>query len=1398
MDRRSYSSMHFVISAILAYALILSLLGLASGQTTSEKEVPSGSICNFVAQNISQEDVLVEWRASDGSPMNYTGKSMRWTAPVVDSPKNVVISLNLTNSYGCCRYYSNLYNIHVVPKLVAKIVLKKDCLFTSPVKIGDHVLYTYNVTNQGTLPLVDLNLTDLQSWGPDCQPIYKSGDDGNGVLDRGESWWYECDYRVMDPADYPILRIMQSNKGSTQSSEIIERLMEKRVRLEIVMDNLRRSASEFEMQTAKLITTEQMQGGFNYAYYNYSNEVTGESLCKIVDYRGNLNRTIYQDPISSAVLTVHYTTYGKILSEELYYPPPGTNEYFKIEYNLPTMGYNTITVTDYKLGNTLILIVDGRGNILSKEYRRTPGYQLYLEKFLLKNKATVTAKTRDGNDVSDWDSFILEVFRPLPDLQITKTAQPEFAIPGSLLNYTITYENAGGSDAHDVMVKETYDKNLTFLSSEPSPDASSTNRWSQGVLKMGESGRIKIQVKLNALAVPGSEISNKVEITARENTSAICIINTTVARSDLNITKIASANLVRPGKNLNYTIIFRNNGSIKQINVTIHDWLDPYVELLNASIQRDLIWRLGDLNPGEGGIITVNVLVKNAIFGNASRITNRYRIDSYQFAGKTKELVTRVMNGGLNITKTASSDFVPLGRELTYTITYRNEDTVNQSNVTIHDWLDQYVDLVNGSLQRDLIWRLGELKSGDEGTITIRVRTNADIPDHVSQIINTYRINSTQFEGKNSSLKTDLVHSLWIRKKADKCTYNEEDNITYTIDYGNSGNRSADFVNVTDLLPEVTLISVYPIPSTISGNNLTWRVGTLGENESRTIQIVARIPKKAKANYYETSQVQGDGYAYVRKGFSTEEKKEALINRAKISGYYREYPFKVSANSSVTVLGSPGTSISSLEHGSGYYKEDAKSSLHQENKSISLEKNLFAKHRKTAFLLPGNRSLNYDSLWSDRTSVENRIMGDSLREKYLYADTLNQNSTFVADMNQTVYSSEADFVSGMAQISYEKRVPEERYAVQEIDENYHGSFRIEESVDSYGESVTFSKSGIGKGFVSSDKLVKGLQRSYESGSGYYSSDEKSELGSVDKYTKMQYAPVKIKAGSQNLSYANLWDEGLLTKDKEKGVLISKNIRYATSVDMESMMEKSTLSILGKFNGTLDIKMENGPRIGLDQSIIGSFQIDTAIGIHDMPRHLYPHVNISKTAVMLDEDTVLFLINVSNDGNKLLKPLNITDYLPEGCSFINSSIRAKTNGSMVNWTIPSLDIGRTLTIKMRAKIDGERVYYTNTVRVRAVCKETIVEARNATTFEAYYQPLPCCLGINDSADADNKINTTSLFNTTPTVGYWGSWKPAPCFDISGNMTECSAQSEAYYDEMEKDASLCSCASNYEVP
>lgn len=316
------------------------------------------------------------------------------------------------------------------------------------------------------------------------------------------------------------------------------------------------------------------------------------------------------------------------------------------------------------------------------------------------------------------------------------------------------------------------------------------------------------------------------------------------------------------------------------------------------------------------------------------------------------------------------------------------------------------------------------------GTITIRVKVKPKevFPNNATWLINIYKINSTQSRGVQASLETLVIHSLWINKTTDKTSYGQGENITYTIRYGNSAPIAATKVMVTDYLPEVTLISVSPPENNRSDNRLIWGPKTLKANESGTIIIIAQIPKKANATFYETSQVNGVGYAYVRKELSTEEgeeiaHKQSGDNRVLLSSQIpgiRQFICNPDWLTRHQYL--------EPEHGSGTYKESEKSSLFQENKSVSLDKVMFASYEPTTSMLPGDRSLEYDSLWSDRTDVENRLLLDKVSENYQYADTLNKSSSFQADMNQTVYDSQVDMVSGMARIKY-KKYSEDRTAL---------------------------------------------------------------------------------------------------------------------------------------------------------------------------------------------------------------------------------------------------------------------------------------------------------------------------------------------------------------------------------
>jgi uncharacterized repeat protein (TIGR01451 family) len=930
-----------------------------------------------------------------------------------------------------------------------------------------------------------------------------------------------------------------------------------------------------------------------------------------------------------------------------------------------------------------------------------------------------------------------------------------------------------------------------------------------GDLKIGESGKIRIETKVSASAIPGSTITNQVDLTSSENTSAEAKVNTTVSAIKLNITKMASSNSVKPGDPLDYIIVYENKGNEDAHEVVVRETYDKNLEFTSSDPFPDSgtsdRWTLGDLKAGQSGSIKIGTIVRSSAKAG-QLIKNVVDLSCRELAAARATNYTTVAGTELNITKTASAYIVEPGSELTYTINYRNEGSTNQTDVVIHDYLDPNVDLENilsdpplnySSSGGHYMWHYpGDLAPGGTGTIEIlvKLKDKSFFPGNVYSIFNTYKIGSLQESGTNATLETLVVHSLWIKKSADKGAFNREDNITYTINYGNMEPISAHDVAITDLLPEVDLISASPAANLINGNNLTWTLTNLGAHEKGTITIVVQIPKKPKAIFSGTSYVTGDGYVNAWNGFSTAEKKESLINRATISGYYDTIPYKTSSTSIVTIIGADSTKITSIEHGSGHYTETARSHVVQENKSISLDKDIFAKYRGTTFSLPGNRTIKYNSLWSDLTSAENRILSDKFSEKYQYVDTLNKSLSLQEDMNQTVYNSNGDFSSGMAQISYKKYLPGSKKVVQEIDENYHGSFRVLESVDSYGESVQFTKSAIGKGFVSSDKSVPGQQMSSEHGSGYYSSEETSQLGSIDKYLKALYEPVNLMAGSQKLRYANLWNDKMWTKDPEEDLLISEEILYAHSMDKETLLEKSSLSTLGKFNGTMNLQMikKGSFNVNLEQTLAGSYQMDTAISVASAPKHLYPHVNISKEAIMLDQKTVLFLINVSNDGNKPIKTLNVTDRLPKGLSFINSSIRAKANGQIINWTIPTLDLGRILTIKMRAKVDGGRRYYTNIVSVKGVSKDRVVEASNSTSFEAYYLPLARI------PKAHLEINPPGLSSVTPMERNWGDWNPSPGFNMTSNMTECSQEIDSYYDELEKNMAADPCACNYDVP
>jgi uncharacterized repeat protein (TIGR01451 family) len=94
------------------------------------------------------------------------------------------------------------------------IALAKDAS-ADQVNAGDNITYTFTVTNKGNTPLSGIALSD--NMVDEISP--PSGDDGNGLLDMGETWVYTANYTASQ--DDPDLLVNTANVSGVDALEKI-------------------------------------------------------------------------------------------------------------------------------------------------------------------------------------------------------------------------------------------------------------------------------------------------------------------------------------------------------------------------------------------------------------------------------------------------------------------------------------------------------------------------------------------------------------------------------------------------------------------------------------------------------------------------------------------------------------------------------------------------------------------------------------------------------------------------------------------------------------------------------------------------------------------------------------------------------------------------------------------------------------------------------------------------------------------------------------------------------------------------------------------------------------------------------------------------------------------------
>jgi len=717
---------------------------------------------------------------------------------------------------------------------------------------------------------------------------------------------------------------------------------------------------------------------------------------------------------------------------------------------------------------------------------------------------------------------------------------------------------------------------------------------------------------------------------------------------------------------------------------------------------------------------------------------------------------------------------IPVGNAVTWTYEVTNIGNVNLTDVQVTD------DIIG------LIGTIALLQPGESQTLTATGTALSGQYANMGNATGTTPIGTKVSAEDPSHYNGESGCVLDLTKTALNETVERGQDIYYNIGLCNPCDYGFTNVTVWDVLPnDVQLVSVDP-PASLTGNKLTWDLGTFPSSPYQrcfNAVVVVRVPV-VNMSYDMEQGVQGEGFVNVHNDYDTHHEPKSLTNCAYAKADLME---TISSCASTRVV-DPGTELRRREFGSGTYASEELTRVRTENKSIQSATSLSATHKPTTFSLPGGSSITYGSKWTEKSKGLNYATGATMNEEYTFANKIDKERVVDLDKNGSTMKTDVSF-TGTGHIGVLKK--EEPDSHPKIDplyegvEDYVGSFKVYEMVDEYGKNVRSEKGVTGYGYVAVDKRVSDNQRTYESGTGSYQSDEKIETASnyIAKDISLVHGPTNYSytpsfATNQNIK----WSEGMWSKS---GVLAGGTILAAlptsgcggeapanTSAPASYISERySSLDYLDKetvaaglnemrtnasFSGMADFRAKatysnKTGEIDNEERYVGEYDITRKVQITGVSKYGRPHITVTKEGNMTTRwfnktmaNVAEYTITIVNDGNVALAPINIRDIFPPGTEYIYSSIRPESyTNSEANWSLMNLGVGNSIQLELTLNVT--RYAPANLVNRVMVCGINGLEG--CVSGSAYFVlesgDLSCCppeVVLDKIAEIDSKDPT----------------------------------------------------------
>ncbi|MDX5823678.1 cell surface protein, partial [Bacillus cereus group sp. BfR-BA-01363] len=495
--------------------------------------------------------------------------------------------------------------------------------------------------------------------------------------------------------------------------------------------------------------------------------------------------------------------------------------------------------------------------------------------YLTNSQVSAAIRLTTNGDAYMLNTVGLQININSPNIQATKSVNKSVATIGDILTYTVTIPNTGLLPANNVILTDILPNGTSFIPGTvmvdniPQTNANPAAGISLGTINNGASRTVTFQATVVSLPNP-NPISNTANITFQYTPIAggttfngLATSNsagTQVNLADINGTKSVNKLFTDIGETLTYSIALANIGNIAATNVIYTDPIPSGTTFIPGSVTVNGVTQAG-ANPATGisiGSIAANstTTVSFQVFVPSIPQTNpilNSGTTTYQYipvpnqpavsgTDTTNIVSTQVNNATVTMTKAVDKNFADIGDILTYTVSFTGTGNTNANNVMFTDVIPTGTTFVVNSVTIDGTTQVGANPANGVNIGSIPTGTTKNVSFQV--VVNTIPASNVVFNGSSASyqytvnpsqspvtknISSNLVSTqinnanVTLTKSTNKQFATIGETISYTILITNSGNTAATNVQLTDSLPNGTILT----PGSVTLNGVLQNVDSL-------------------------------------------------------------------------------------------------------------------------------------------------------------------------------------------------------------------------------------------------------------------------------------------------------------------------------------------------------------------------------------------------------------------------------------------------------------------------------------------------------------------------------------------------------------------------------------------